>query len=168
MIDTYLHTYRGVSRGMRADEAKKVCPDICLVHVELIGEKFDDVASTSQAHVDGRSSSSTSQAHVDGRSSASTSQVHASSLRHADKVTLQRYREASAEIFEVLQRFGTVEKASIDEAYIEVTKEVGDEMSKMQKYVRREEDEDRELIEAEWMSKYAPNATVSVKRCACA
>jgi hypothetical protein len=86
---------------MRAEEAKKICPDICLVHVELIGEKQDNdrsAASTGQSQVDGRSAASTGNGYVednggDGRSAAS--------LRHADKVTLQRYREASAEIFEV-------------------------------------------------------------------
>ncbi len=62
----------------------------------------------------------------------------------------------------MLQRFGTVEKASIDEAYIEITKEVADEMAKMDKCITNAEYEDRDMLQQEWMLKYAPSATVSM------
>ncbi|EKX48195.1 DNA polymerase eta, replication coupled repair, partial [Guillardia theta CCMP2712] len=70
---------RGITRHMRVEEAKKICPDLHLVH------KRDDLPR---------------------------------------KVSLERYRNASMEVFEVLQQYGIVEKASIDEAYIDVTKTV--------------------------------------------
>uniref|UniRef100_A0A4W3JNZ0 DNA polymerase eta n=1 Tax=Callorhinchus milii TaxID=7868 RepID=A0A4W3JNZ0_CALMI len=37
------------------------------------------------------------------------------------KADLTRYREASAEVISVMSRFGTMERASIDEAYLELT-----------------------------------------------
>ncbi|XP_064365571.1 DNA polymerase eta isoform X1 [Dromaius novaehollandiae] len=37
------------------------------------------------------------------------------------KADLTRYREASAEVMEVLSRFATIERASIDEAYLDLT-----------------------------------------------
>ena len=45
-----------------------------------------------------------------------------------DKADLTKYRSASAEVFAVLRQFNTdtmvVERASVDEAYIDVTKTV--------------------------------------------
>lgn len=72
----YAARKRGIGRFMTAEDAKKACPEIHLVHVELIGEKGEESAGK------------------------------AAQSRSREKVTLQRYRVASAEIFQVLKRFG--------------------------------------------------------------
>lgn len=46
--------------------------------------------------------------------------------------SLQRYREASAEVMEVMSRFAVIERASIDEAYMDLTKAVQERLQKMQ------------------------------------
>jgi len=73
----YAARKRGIGRFMTAEDAKKACPEIHLVHVELIGEKGEESSASKAAQ-----------------------------SRSREKVTLQRYRVASAEIFQVLKRFG--------------------------------------------------------------
>lgn len=81
----------GITRHMRVGEAKKLCPSLVTVHVETLDENGE-------------------------------SRVHAA--RATDKVSLSRYRTASFAIFKVLLRIcgeKSVEKASVDEAYIDVS-----------------------------------------------
>eukprot|EP00043_Microstomoeca_roanoka_P018891 m.206278 g.206278 ORF g.206278 m.206278 type:complete len:183 (-) comp16904_c1_seq7:47-595(-) len=67
----------GVTRFMNMEEAKRICPDIQFVHVDI---------------------------------------VH-------DKVSLEPYRRASRAIMSIFEEFGVCEKAGMDEAYLDVTKE---------------------------------------------
>lgn len=46
--------------------------------------------------------------------------------------SLQRYREASAEVMEVMSHFAVIERASIDEAYMDLTSAVQERLQKMQ------------------------------------
>ena len=74
----------GVTRNMRGDQAKELCPEIVLCRVPEVRGKAD----------------------------------------------LSKYRNAGREVIEVLLTFGaTVERASVDEAYIDLTKLVGDRMA---------------------------------------
>ncbi|CAF0887819.1 unnamed protein product [Rotaria sordida] len=69
----------GVKRGMRGEQAKELCPDFHIFHVQEVN----------------------------------------------GKANLNRYRDASADVFRVLNaNFKLVEKASIDEAYIDLTEDV--------------------------------------------
>ena len=89
----YAARFHGIKRGMKADEAKRVCPEIRCVHVGTVGEE------------DG------------GRDSHD---------RMKSKASLDRYREASMLIMDVLMKFEAVvvERASIDEAYLDLTEAV--------------------------------------------
>ena len=104
----YAARARGISRHMNVHEAKKACPELHCVHVEVIsgGGKGEGVSSAKGYE------------QVDKLGQA------AAGMRSDGKVSLGRYRSASAEVFAALQPFGTVEKASIDEAYLDVTQEV--------------------------------------------
>eukprot|EP00435_Cladocopium_sp_Y103_P035028 s793_g9.t1 len=100
----YAARAHGVKRGMRAADARKACPDITLVHVETISEGTEEMS-------------------VD----------HGESLapdRRTQKACLRRYRQASEEVFAVVQRHATrCEMASIDEVYLDLTEEVGQRLS---------------------------------------
>ncbi|KAL8185701.1 UNVERIFIED_CONTAM: hypothetical protein K2H54_057147 [Gekko kuhli] len=48
------------------------------------------------------------------------------------KADLTKYREASAEVMEVMSRFAVIEHASIDEAYMDLTSAVQERLQKMQ------------------------------------
>nr|XP_056708959.1 DNA polymerase eta [Euleptes europaea] len=48
------------------------------------------------------------------------------------KADLTKYREASAEVMEVMSRFAVIERASIDEAYMDLTNAVQERLQKMQ------------------------------------
>nr|XP_042704391.1 DNA polymerase eta isoform X2 [Chrysemys picta bellii] len=76
----------GISRGMRADEAQKRCPQLVLARVPEAYGKAD----------------------------------------------LSRYREASVEVMKVMSRFAVIERASIDEAYMDLTSAVQERLKKMQ------------------------------------
>lgn len=70
----------GVKRGMFAEQAKAVCPNLMLCYVP--------------------------------------------SGEHVDKADITRYREASSEVFKILHEFDSrivVERASVDEAYLDLT-----------------------------------------------
>eukprot|EP00890_Picochlorum_soloecismus_P005649 jgi/Picsp_1/6085/NSC_03439-R1_sister chromatid cohesion protein len=108
---------RGIQRHMRAREAKIHCPDLRLVHVETIGTDRTDVAAVA----------------------AGTQFVSSMGNRtmqpnkNAEKACLERYRLASAEILDVIRKeipSTTIEKASIDEVYVDVTSLVDVEMEK--------------------------------------
>eukprot|EP00889_Picochlorum_renovo_P004880 jgi/Picre1/31910/NNA_007258.t1 len=95
---------QGVTRHMRTTEALAICPNIRLVHVQTIG--------------DGDS--------LDGP---------VDKVRLTQKACLERYRLANAEILDVLHTEvpnSRIEKASIDEVYIDVTDLVDLEMPKFE------------------------------------
>ena len=84
----------GVKRGMTVKEVRAKCPTIHLIHVELVGN--NSISPTTKTP------------------SASTS-----------KVSLERYRLASESIMSIFQRFSPLcERASIDEAYLDLTERV--------------------------------------------
>lgn len=97
---TYPARALGIKRGMHLDEIRKLAdPSVTIVHVETIGGN-----------------------HVE------SSMIVPPDAPNTQKVSLARYRMASARVFEamtaVLARYGAVlERASIDEAYIDVTVE---------------------------------------------
>ncbi|XP_030382531.1 DNA polymerase eta [Scaptodrosophila lebanonensis] len=79
---------KGVTRHMRGDEAKDLCPDIILCKVPNLREKADT----------------------------------------------SKYRDAGKEVANVLQRFTQLlERASVDEAYLDVTDAVNKRMEELQK-----------------------------------
>ncbi|KAH8294127.1 hypothetical protein KR054_008663 [Drosophila jambulina] len=83
----YAARAKGVTRHMRGDEAKDLCPDIVLCQVPNIREKADT----------------------------------------------SKYRDAGKEVANVLQRFTTLlERASVDEAYLDITETVNLRMKQMQ------------------------------------
>jgi len=92
----------GISRHDRVDTVKEKCPSCVLVHVETVG--FQD------QHFQEKDNSNVSE--------------H-SHRKSETKVSLDRYRDASSRIFKVLSSFvDRCEKASIDEAYLDVSEEV--------------------------------------------
>jgi len=94
----YAARAHGVKRGMRAADARKACPDITLVHVETISEGTEDMSADQ------------------GDSLAPD--------RRTQKACLRRYRQASEEVFAVVQRHAArCEMASIDEVYLDLTEE---------------------------------------------
>ncbi|GJD12829.1 N-acetyltransferase eso1 [Galdieria sulphuraria] len=94
----------GISRHERIEKVKEKCPNCVLVHVETVG--FPDQSSS--------------------RENVSNPDL----LNHGKsetKVSLDRYREASAKIFQLLFSYSELcEKASIDEAYLDVSEQVQD------------------------------------------
>uniref|UniRef100_A0A8C4NBL4 DNA polymerase eta n=1 Tax=Eptatretus burgeri TaxID=7764 RepID=A0A8C4NBL4_EPTBU len=79
----------GVTRNMRGDEARKLCPTIKLARVP-------------EAH---------------------------------GKADLTRYREASVQVIDVMSQYAIVERASIDEAYVELTAQVQEKIRQMEGHV---------------------------------
>lgn len=51
---------------------------------------------------------------------------------HMIILTLFRYREASVEVMGILSRFAVIERASIDEAYIDLTSAVQERLQNLQ------------------------------------
>jgi DNA polymerase eta len=97
---------RGITRHMTKKEAQRRCPDLCLVHVETLGGEGED--ETSEAN---------------GRD------VPEEEARLSRKACLERYRKANAEILDVLHQEmsnAKIEKASIDEVYMDVSKAVSE------------------------------------------
>lgn len=92
----------------RVDVAMQKCPQLVCIHVETRDEKGKGDGGTIQAP------------------QAQQSPQHGSQQqpRHdpgSQKACLDRYREASEEVMAVMARFAaTIEKASIDEAYLEI------------------------------------------------
>ena len=91
----YVARQFGVERGMGVDEAKKLCPNLLTPHVPVIGADVawaqDDSVSVSRPE------------------------------RSAGKASLDLYRSESDEIFSLLAAQAPLEKASIDEAYVDLT-----------------------------------------------
>ncbi|XP_015455824.1 DNA polymerase eta isoform X2 [Pteropus alecto] len=53
-------------------------------------------------------------------------------LESRGKANLTKYREASVEVMEILSRFAVIERASIDEAYVDLTSAVQERLQKLQ------------------------------------
>ncbi|CAM9207140.1 unnamed protein product [Sphacelaria rigidula] len=104
----------GVKRGDRTEAAKKKCPEIVFVHVETIGtgEDHRTVGAALPTTRDGGGA---------GRGGASGGASHD---QRSCKVSLERYRVASFAIMAIFQNHcRRVERASIDEAYLDFTEE---------------------------------------------
>jgi hypothetical protein len=121
----YVARAKGVSRHMRVREAKKLCPELHLVHVEIIyGDTATaEILSLEPSLVDANESCGANAA-ADVGADVPVGAESTQEERRKGKVSLQRYRNASAQVFDALAPFGVVEKASIDEAYIDVTQRV--------------------------------------------
>ena len=102
---------KGVKRGMLADEAKKLIPELRCVHVRLLGEKDEEVSNAQNAK------------HKEGEEC--TNDENAKADRGKQKVSLSRYRTASFQVMNIFQRFvnpgDILLRASIDEAYLDLT-----------------------------------------------
>mmetsp|Transcript_7478 Transcript_7478/g.27457 ORF Transcript_7478/g.27457 Transcript_7478/m.27457 type:complete len:594 (-) Transcript_7478:3315-5096(-) len=112
----YVARKAGVSRGMRVGEAKQACPNLVCVHVETISNIAPAPSEAQQEQVG----------------------IAAGHTRANSKASLERYRRASTEVFEILQRFSSVvEKASIDEAYVDLTGAVDEKYAGGQQWSSR-------------------------------
>jgi DNA polymerase eta len=105
----YAARARGITRHMRVAEAKAKCPELHCVHVEVIYGDQAEAAERGDGAAPGSAHGSSEERHPD---------------RSEGKVSLERYRRASSDVFDALAPFGLVEKASIDEAYLDVTQRV--------------------------------------------
>ena len=109
----------GVKRGMRVEEAQKLCPGIRFVHVKILGE--DDTPSKTPERTNwAPKGSETSPEAAAGQGGGKD--------RAKSKVSLSRYRKASFEVMKIFNRFvkkgrggDVLCRASIDEAYIDLT-----------------------------------------------
>lgn len=101
----------GITRHMRSAEAKAKCPDLVLVHVETIGQFNGGLCDSTALGLE------------------KNDNPHS---RLTQKACLARYRRASGEILALLHRLlpatSTIEKASIDEVYVDVTNQVEEEL----------------------------------------
>jgi len=86
----------GVSRGDNALSASKKCPSIQLPHVRIINQRGELVEGANDFK-----------------------------LRSSSKVSLSLYRSESSRIHAIFRRFGVCERASIDEAYIDISEPIG-------------------------------------------
>jgi len=122
----YVARAKGVSRHMRVREAKKLCPELHLVHVEIIyGDTATaEILSPEPSLIADTNDTCAANAAADVGADAPLGAESTQEERRKGKVSLQRYRNASAQVFDALAPFGVVEKASIDEAYIDVTQRV--------------------------------------------
>src|SRR5690242_20589393 len=97
----------GITRKDNATSAKKKLPDIQLPHVQVILSDGTKMEGS-----------------------------HDLKLRANSKVTLSRYREESYKVLSVYRRFvPLVERASIDEAYLDLTSLVDTALNKYQKSI---------------------------------
>eukprot|EP00887_Chlorella_sp_A99_P005175 scaffold1.g5175.t1 len=105
----YAARARGVTRHMRVGEARKLCPELVLAHVETIG-------AGGEVHDGGTGG-------------------EFKDKRLTQKASLERYRRSTAEVMALLHRLlpgVTIEKASIDEVYADVTSMVDRELAAQQ------------------------------------
>lgn len=126
-----------IKRGMKPEECRRRCPSIQLIHVEVISA--NDVEGSSKVIGEGSSeanesslspSSSASNMGLSSPTSSSSASFSSPSLKYdhgrpaqeTSKVSLERYRRASEKIMSIIERFCPLcERASIDEAYIDIT-----------------------------------------------
>ena len=106
----YAARAKGITRHMKAKEAKALCPELHCVHVQVLYTDGPE-GEVTQGEASGRLSA--------GRRADEQDQGAGLTERQPDrsegKVSLERYRTASADVFEALAPFGVVEKASVDE-----------------------------------------------------
>lgn len=115
----YPARHRGVKRHLNVTEAKKLVPELVCVHVETIG---DDEGG----HVDAETAEDDAHDAATGVGVPTTEKTDGTSHdKQSRKVSLRRYRRASWRVMSALaDRCEHVERASIDEAYVDVTREV--------------------------------------------
>jgi len=143
----------GIKRHLTVDEATKLCPGVVFVHVETIGDDEDDEddeRNTNETRTkndddddddDALRRAATYRPSDDAPSASARDALTSRSAGDRDraappadppdrerrKVSLARYRRASRTVMETLADAfpdGAVERASIDEAYVDVTREV--------------------------------------------
>jgi len=123
----YAARAKGITRHMRVGEAKLKCPDLICVHVETIG---GDGAAAEEPP---RDSADDDNSIAAGGSTTAIDRVD----RLTQKACLERYRRANSAIMKILHKLAptsVIEKASIDEVYIDVTAMVDDELQGKYKY----------------------------------
>ncbi len=114
----YPARHRGVKRHLNVTEAKKLVPELVCVHVETIG---DDEGG----HVDAETTEDDAHDAAGGGVPTTEKTDGTSHDKQSRKVSLRRYRRASWRVMSALaDRCEHVERASIDEAYVDVTREV--------------------------------------------
>jgi DNA polymerase eta len=127
----YAARARGVTRHARVDAALALCPELRLVHVETIG---DDGAGPEGAEAKGAGGEAGADAEAPGAAAAAAHADAAAhrALRLTRKACLERYRRANREIMDALHGLApgaVIEKASIDEVYIDATALVDAELA---------------------------------------
>ncbi|KAJ3166569.1 DNA-directed DNA polymerase eta rad30 [Irineochytrium annulatum] len=102
----------GIKRGTPPDEAIKLCPGLAVVHVPTFKQGEDKWA------------------------------YHPDALYSSHKVSLEPYRTASLEVFRILQKApGVLEKAGVDEAFLDLSDEVSRRCEAMKDSLEYREDE---------------------------
>mmetsp|Transcript_1898 Transcript_1898/g.3423 ORF Transcript_1898/g.3423 Transcript_1898/m.3423 type:complete len:541 (-) Transcript_1898:1015-2637(-) len=104
----------GVTRMDSAEDAKRKCPHIILVHTDVIGAPMDDGKSIMDM----------------GQRTVQDEPMRWS--RSDGKVSLERYRQASAKVLETVRSCvgeSPLERASIDESYLDLTELVEAKLS---------------------------------------
>jgi len=147
----------GIKRHLTVDEAAKLCPGVVFVHVETIGDDEDEddddanetkkndhttVENENETDLDTHAlRRATTYRPNDGGTVTRNDFVTNEHKKNAPdapdrerrKVSLARYRRASVAVMETLADAfpdGAVERASVDEAYVDVTREVDAILSK--------------------------------------
>ena len=149
----YAARSKGVTRHMRVNEAKQLCPQLVLVHVETIGDATTAVDEHRQQTTAAAAAAPAAASNEEGTipppaaAAATTTTTtdnqeeeeeeapqqpqqqldtnnHSELLKLTQKACLERYRRANSEIMTLLHRLiptAVIEKASIDEMYIDAT-----------------------------------------------
>lgn len=123
----YAARAKGITRHMREKEAKLKCPDLVCVHVETIG------GGGAAAEEPARDTADDGNSIIAECSTTAIDRVD----RLTQKACLERYRRANSEILKILHKLApssVIEKASIDEVYIDVTAMVDNELQGKYKY----------------------------------
>ena len=155
----------GIKRHLTVDEAAKLCPGVVFVHVETIGDDEDEeddehvadanetkknehtVENENETDLDDALRRATTYRPNDGGTVTRNDFVTNEHKKNAPdapdrerrKVSLARYRRASVAVMETLADAfpdGAVERASVDEAYVDVTREVDAILSKNAKNLK--------------------------------
>ena len=122
-----------VKRHNTVEEAKKLCPEMVFVHVETIGEEEgegdggDDGDDDEDADLTTAGPSSSRYVPRDEPNKSGEANIIKPPDRESQKVSLARYRRASWAVMNALDDAfpnSPVERASVDEVYIDVTGEV--------------------------------------------
>jgi DNA polymerase eta len=114
----YAARAKGITRHMRVGEAKLKCPELVAVHVETIGGGEDTTMTTNTDN-------------TNAGSGTDPTKDNTAVDRSTQKACLERYRRANSEILKILHKLAptsVIEKASIDEVYIDVTAMVDAEL----------------------------------------